>query len=127
MCADKDSSSYGNYNNEIILCRYPGAGSFIRYSAKRVHAGTTLPLALKEKYLPSNLDLLQNDYNPEHDKRHVQFGGNKSITVETVGFEKIERKLCNLESLAVAGLKSMRISSEGSELEIANTCPSECV
>ncbi|CAO3662689.1 unnamed protein product [Umbelopsis vinacea] len=123
-----DDASRGKHNGEkdgisYFSCRYPGAGSFIRYSAKRVHAGTTLPLALKEKYLPSNLDLLQNDYNPEHDKRHVQFGGNKSITVETVGFEKIERKLCNLESLAVAGLKSMRISSEGSELEIANTCP----
>lgn len=110
---------------EIECHRYPGSGSFLRYNPKRVHIGTSLPIALKEKYLPSNPNALQDEYDAEKDKGHVQFGGNKSITVETVGFEKIERKQGNLKNLGVAGLKSMQISSAGSVQEIANTCPSE--
>jgi hypothetical protein len=81
--------------------------------------------ALKDKYLPSNPGLLQREYDPLQDKGHIQFGGNTGITVETVGFEKIERKQCNLQTLAVAGLKLMRVASEDSPLEIAHTCPSK--
>jgi hypothetical protein len=110
---------------EFRSYRYSGSGSFIRYSPKHFQIGTTLPLALKDKYLPSNAKALQLEYDPEKDIGHVQFGGNKSITVETVGFEKIERKQSNIEHLRVAGLKSMQISSPGSDQEIANTCPSE--
>ncbi|CAO3658769.1 unnamed protein product [Umbelopsis ramanniana] len=113
---EKDGKSY-------FTCRYPGSGSFLRYNPKRVHIGASLPIALKEKYLPSNPNALQDEYDAEKDKGHVQFGGNKSITVETVGFEKIERKQGNLKNLGVAGLKSMQISSAGSVQEIANTCP----
>jgi hypothetical protein len=80
---------------------------------------------LKDKYLPINPELLKREYNPEQDKGHIQFGGNTGITVETVGFEKIERKQGNLQTLAVAGLKLMRVASEGSQLEILNTCPSK--
>jgi hypothetical protein len=80
---------------------------------------------LKDKYLPINPEFLKREYNPEQDKGHIQFGGNTGITVETVGFEKIERKQGNLQTLAVAGLKLMRVASEGSQLEILNTCPSK--
>lgn len=81
--------------------------------------------ALKDKYLPSNPELLQKAYDPQQDKGHIQFGGNTGITVETVGFEKIERKQCNLQTLAVAGLKLTRVASEDLPLEIADTCPSK--
>lgn len=48
--------------------------------------------ALKEKYLSLEDDIIHGEYDAAKDRGEVYFGGNRNLKVETVGFEKIQRK-----------------------------------
>lgn len=72
-----------------FINRCPTSGSFVRYNAKKISTGQTFLEALEKKYADKTFT---NEYDASKDNGLLYFGGNKNIVVETVGFEKVERK-----------------------------------
>lgn len=78
-------------------CSVPNSGSFIRPNPAKVMTGRSFIEVLIERYRPITSGAAAADddtagYSAEQDVGIVHFGGDKSIEVEMVGFEKIERK-----------------------------------
>ena len=67
-----------------------------------------------EKYL----DDTTTSNDSEKDVGQVFFGGNKNLVVETVGFDKVQRKQRQLSSLTVIGLANLQVGAAGIPGEI---------
>ncbi|CAO3616259.1 unnamed protein product [Cunninghamella echinulata] len=108
----------GSRNGKLYFnCRCQTSGSFIRYSSKKISTGQTFLEALETKY---NADKqFTNEYDASKDNGLVYFGGNKNIVVETVGFEKVERKQSRIGALKIVGLSNNKIVSVGEDQVIA--------
>ncbi|KAI9264302.1 hypothetical protein BDA99DRAFT_508948 [Phascolomyces articulosus] len=89
--------------------------SFIRFHPTKVHTAQPFLQVLMEKYLD---DGTTTSNDPEKDLGHVYFGGNKNLVVETVGFDKVQRKQSQLNSLTVVGLANLYVGSAGVPGEI---------
>lgn len=97
------------------LPRVPGAGSFIRPSAK-VSLGTSFLQALSFKYIES----LHGSGSQE---TVVLGSSNRSIQVEAVGLDKIRQKLSDLNRLREVSLENVSCSDHPGD--ILKTCPRE--
>ncbi|CAO3608649.1 unnamed protein product [Cunninghamella blakesleeana] len=96
--------------------KHDGSRSFIRYNTKKVSTGQPFLEALETKYADKTFT---NEYDASKDNGLLYFGGNKNIVVETVGFEKVERKQSRIGALKIVGLSNNKISSAGNDQEIA--------
>ncbi|KAI9025100.1 hypothetical protein CLU79DRAFT_746264 [Phycomyces nitens] len=105
----KHDGSHGGIR--YFECSSPTAGSFVRYHPEKVITGTTFLEALKDKYLDDTTG--KGLYVHEEDVGLLYLGGNKSIEVETVGFDKVQRTQSNFENITVVGLAELCISSAG--------------
>ncbi|KAL0091755.1 hypothetical protein J3Q64DRAFT_1725187 [Phycomyces blakesleeanus] len=105
----KHDGSHGGIR--YFECSSPTAGSFIRYHPEKVITGTTFMEAMKDKYLDPTTG--KGAYVHEEDVGFIYLGGNKSIEVETVGFDKIQRTQSEFNNLTVVGLAELCISAAG--------------
>ncbi|RUP19616.1 CAP Gly-rich domain-containing protein, partial [Jimgerdemannia flammicorona] len=107
-------------------CSVPNSGSFIRPNPAKIFTGRPFLAALVERYMPSLPNAAKDDaggYSAEQDVGIIHFGGDRSIEVEIVGFEKIERKQKHLDQLQEVGLAQTQISSAGTPGEIKRIAP----
>ncbi|KAG2220549.1 hypothetical protein INT45_004155 [Circinella minor] len=88
--------------------------SFIRFHPTKVQTAKPFLKTLMEKYL----DDTTTSNDSEKDLGQVYFGGNKNLVVETVGFDKVQRKQSQLNSLTVIGLANLQVGSAGIPGEI---------
>ncbi|RUS25219.1 hypothetical protein BC938DRAFT_472470, partial [Jimgerdemannia flammicorona] len=103
----------------------PNSGSFIRPNPAKIFTGRPFLAALVERYMPSLPNAAKDDaggYSAEQDVGIIHFGGDRSIEVEIVGFEKIERKQ-KCVKLQEVGLAQTQISSAGTPGEIKRIAP----
>lgn len=108
-----DQISRGKHDGQdIFIVKRPGSGSFLSTSSKLAPCEWSRDFleALKEKYLAK-----------VEEKDPVLLGGSNGIVVETVGWEKIQRKLACLDSLVEVGMSDMMIGYGGEGID--KTCP----
>ncbi|PWA00689.1 hypothetical protein BB558_000131 [Smittium angustum] len=96
-----DNPSSGKHSGEhndlqYFSVRIPNSGSFIKPS-KKVHTGTSLFEAIKEKYIERNLTYSEKEL-PENIGKYGK--------IEAVGFGKITAEKSNLELLQMVGLEN---------------------
>ena len=95
----------------------PTACSFIRPHPTKVLTARPLVPVLIEKYLDPSVK--SDTYVAEKDLGEVYFGGRKDLVVETVGFEKVQRKQSQLNRLLVVGLADLQVGLSGDPGDIA--------
>lgn len=101
----------------LHLLRVPGAGSFIRPSAK-VSLGTSFLHALSSKYIESL-------HGSESQEIVILGSSNGSIQVEAVDLDKIRRRLSDLGRLREVSLDKENVSCSDPPGAILNSCPRE--
>ncbi|KAI8145852.1 hypothetical protein BJV82DRAFT_602482 [Fennellomyces sp. T-0311] len=95
----------------------PTACSFIRPHPTKVLTARPFAPVLVEKYLDPSTGT--DAYVAEKDLGEVYFGGRKDLVVETVGFEKVQRKQSQLSRLTVVGLADLQVGLAGPPGDIA--------
>lgn len=108
-----DDPERGKHDGQgLFKTKFPKAGSFLSLGAKNAPSawGRGFLDALKEKYLAK-----------VGDHETVYLGNSNNVIVETVGWEKMERKLSKLDCLKEVGLVEAEIAF--GEPEIADICP----
>ncbi|KAF8623561.1 hypothetical protein AX15_006331 [Amanita polypyramis BW_CC] len=96
-------------------CLVPGAGSFIRPSAK-TSLGVTFLNALSSKYI-------EIPHGSESQETVILGSSNGSIQVEAVDLNKIRRKLSDLGQLREVSLDKENVSDSDPPDAILRTCP----
>ncbi|KAI8820758.1 uncharacterized protein EV422DRAFT_578604 [Fimicolochytrium jonesii] len=104
----------GTHNGlQYFTTRDAGSGSFIREGK-----------LTSECFGRSFLDALAEKYQAQQPTDSTVLLGGDGVAVETVGWEKIAKKVSNLKQLREVGLAEMRIGFRGQEGWIGQMCPS---
>ncbi|CAG8480640.1 10838_t:CDS:10 [Acaulospora morrowiae] len=125
-----DNASRGKHDGvhdqvRYFTCSVPNSGSFIRFSPK-IDTGRSFVSAIVERYIEDPYQKINNEgeaYDAQKDLDTIYWAGNTKIEVEALGWEKVRRKLRQLDRLHEVGLSFERVSSAGNPGEIEALCP----
>lgn len=107
----------------------PGAGSFIRPTAKGLSRGRSFVAAIKDRYLddsagpdqpqPDSFAPTRDRTSPDHPSNSTLYHTNFNREIEVPSLDKISALFRQLDRLTAAGLEFAEVASAGDQAELA--------